>query len=72
MSIYLYSFLIAGAAGMLWFWSQQGWSEIFQRNHPYQALVMVFVLCGLGTAILIWVLSIFGIEFSTSFIDTTY
>jgi hypothetical protein len=60
MNFYLYAALIGGTAGMLWFWGQRGWTKIFQENHPFQALLGVFVLCGLGVAGTVWLIERLG------------
>jgi len=69
MNLYLYSFLIAGTAGMLWFWSQRGWREIFEENYPFQALIGVFVITGGLAAVAVWLLTILGVDFTTAIGD---
>lgn len=64
MNLYLYSFLIAGTAGILWFWSQHGWREIFEENHPFQARIGVFVITGGLSAATVWLLTILGVDFT--------
>jgi len=60
---YTYEFLIGGLVGMLWFWIQRGFLKISQENHPFQALIGVFFICGLGTAGVVWLVGLGGFQF---------